>query len=249
MQLTEEEIDRFDRDGFLLIRDFADRTRCDAIREAAQVHLKYQIEPTEWEWEYIGGFKERYRSIRRLRQVYSRDILFKQWMENSEIRPVLYQLLGEIPVLTLAHHNSIMTKMPHTSSDTEWHRDIRYWHFENDNLLSVWLALGDEYPENGLLEFIPGSHKVDFGDECFDEKLFFRDDYEANGEWIDKRVSMPLKKGDIVLFHSKTLHRANRNMTDKPKISFVYTVKGISNRAIQSTRSAEYPEIELLIGN
>ena len=245
MQLTDKEIEQFDKDGFLLIKNFAESKRCDAIKEVAQVHLKYQIEPTEWEWEYIGGSKDKYRSIRRLRQVYNRDILFKQWMENSEIRPVLYQLLGETPVLTLSHHNSIMTKMPHTSSDTEWHRDIRYWHFENDNLLSVWLALGDEYLQNGLLEFVPGSHKAEFDDECFDEKLFFRDDYKPNQEWIDKRVSMPLKKGDIVLFHSKTLHRANRNITDEPKISFVYTVKGISNQAIPNTRSTEYPEIKL----
>ncbi len=247
MQLTVEEMERFDRDGFLLIRDFADERECDAIKEIAQIHLKYQIEPLEWEWEYIGGSKDKHRSIRRLRQVYSRDILFKQWMENSEIRPILYQLLRERPVLTLAHHNSIMTKMPYTSSDTQWHRDIRYWNFKSDNLLSVWLALGDEYPENGLLEFIPGSHNVEFEKDSFDEKLFFREDYEPNREWIEKRVSTPLKKGDIVLFHSKTLHRANRNMTDEPKISFVYTVKGISNKAIPNTRSSEYPEI--IIGN
>ena len=249
MELTKEEIDKFNRDGFLVIKNFANKELCSAIREVAQVHLKYQIEPIEWEWEYIGGSKDKYRSVRRLRQVYDRDILFKQWMEDSEIRPILYQLLNEIPVITLAHHNSIMTKMPYTSSDTHWHRDIRYWHFENDNLISVWLALGDEYLQNGLLEFIPGSHKIEFDNKSFDEKIFFREDYEPNKEWIDKKVSTPLKKGDIVLFHSKTLHRANRNMTDKPKISFAYTVKGIGNKAIPNTRSSEYPEIELCLEN
>ena len=245
MQLTDKQVEDFHKNGFLIIKNFANKDKCDAIKELAQVHLKYQIDPIEWEWEYIGGSKEKYRSIRRLRQVYNRDILFKQWMENSEIRPILYQLLGETPVLTLSHHNSIMTKIPYTSSDTEWHRDIRYWHFENDNLLSVWLALGDEYIHNGLLEFVPGSHKIDFDDECFDDKLFFRTDYKPNQEWIDKKVSMPMRKGDIILFHSKTLHRANRNITHEPKISFVYTVKGISNKAIPNTRSSEYPEIEL----
>ena len=245
MKLTKEDIIKFDKNGFLVIKDFADSKLCDAIKEIALIHLKYKIEPIEWEWEYIGGSKDKYRSIRRLRQVYNRDILFKQWMENSEIRPILYQLLGETPILITSHHNSIMTKMPHTSSDTHWHRDIRYWNYEHDNLISVWLALGDEYLQNGLLEFIPGSHKIEFDNNSFDEKLFFRDDYKPNQEYIKKRVSIPLKKGDIVLFHSKTLHRANRNITNEPKISFVYTVKGISNKAIPNTRSSKYPEIKL----
>jgi phytanoyl-CoA hydroxylase len=48
-----------------------------------------------------------------------------------------------------------------------------------------------------------------------------------------------------VIFHSLLLHRANKNNTDKPKISFVYTVKGASTKVIEGTRSAEYKEIPL----
>jgi phytanoyl-CoA hydroxylase len=62
---------------------------------------------------------------------------------------------------------------------------------------------------------------------------------------IKSRTSHALKKGDVVLFHCKLLHRANKNNTDKPKISFVYTVKGCSNQAISDTRSTEYKEIVL----
>jgi len=245
MRLTQEQIDSFNRDGFLIIRDFLEHRECDIIKEIAQIHIKYQIKPIEMEWEYIGKDKERYNSVRRIRQVYDRDIVFKRWMENLEIRPILKQLLNDTPVLTLAHHNSIMSKMPHTSSETRWHRDIRYWNFENNNLISVWLALGDEYLQNGLLEFIPASHKATFDRDSFDEKSYFRDDYPPNREWISKRVSHNLKKGDIVLFHAMTLHRADANRTDEPKISFVYTVKGKSNRAVKGTRSAEYREIVL----
>jgi len=245
MRLTQEQVDSFNRDGFLIIREFLEYRECDIIKEIAQIHIKYQIEPIEMEWEYIGRDRERYNSVRRIRQVYDRDIIFKRWMENLEIRPILKQLLNDTPVLTLAHHNSIMSKMPHTSSETKWHRDIRYWSYENSNLISVWLALGDEHPQNGLLEFIPASHKAIFNKDSFDEKSYFRDDYPPNQEWISKRVSNSLKKGDIILFHAMTLHRANPNMTNEPKISFVYTVKGQGNRAIQGTRSAEYREIVL----
>jgi phytanoyl-CoA hydroxylase len=165
-------------------------------------------------------------------------------MTNPQMRPVLEQLLGEKGQLLLAHHNSIMTKLPHLSSVTSWHQDLRYWHYENDNLVSVWLSLGDEYLENGLLEFIPGTHKMKFSPEQFDKKLSFRDDLPQNQPLISKRVHFDLHKGDVVLFHAKTLHAASKNNTDKAKISFVYSVRALSNKPIAGTRS-DFNEVEL----
>lgn len=52
--------------------------------------------------------------------------------------------------------------MPHESTRTFWHQDRRYWHYENDNLVSVWLSTENEFLENGVLEFIPASHKIKF---------------------------------------------------------------------------------------
>ena len=236
MELTQEQIEQFDHDGFLLIRGFGDTAMCDEIRTLAAKHLYDKIEPIESEEEYLQRQNDD-KTVRRLRQVYDREPLFREWMTNQEIRPVLEQLLGEKAVLLLAHHNSIMTKLPHVSSVTSWHQDKRYWHFEGDNLLSVWLALGDEYIETGLLEFIPGSHKMLFDPEQFDEQSAFREDLPQNLAVNDKRVHFDLKKGDIALFHAKTLHYANKNESDEPKISFVYSLRGVSNKPISGTRS------------
>ncbi len=243
MTLTRQQIDDFQTNGFILLRQFADPRLCDDIRAVAERHLIEQIEPIESEEEYLQ-MDTRPKTTRRLRQVYDRDPLFAAWMTNPEIRPVLEQLLGEPPVLLLAHHNSIMTKLPHISSVTTWHQDIRYWHYDNDNLLSVWLSLGDEYLENGLLEFIPGSHKMHFVREQFDENSGFRDDLPENRAIIAKRVHFDLKKGDVVLFHAKTLHYASKNESDEPKISFVYSLRGISNKPIAHTRS-DFKEVIL----
>jgi phytanoyl-CoA hydroxylase len=246
MQLSKEQLEEFRENGFLLIRNFLDSKSCDAIRDVAKVHLKYKIEPIETEYEYIGIDKAEYKtSVRRLRQVYDRDILFKNWMQNQEIRPILKQVLDEDVVLLTAHHNSIMTKLAKTSSYTCWHRDSRYWHFKGKNLVSVWLALGDEDSENGVLEFISGTHKMELKENQFDQKSFFRNDIEENKELIESKVSFNLNKGDIVLFHSELLHRANENVSSEDKISFVYTVKGKSVEAIEGTRSTKFKEIEL----
>lgn len=244
MELTQEQIDEFNENGFLVLKNFADTELCDEIYNTTQKHMDEMIAPYESEEEYLGEKKEGRETLRRLRQVYQREDIYKDWMTNKEIRPILKQLLNDRPVITLAHHNSIMTKMPHESSKTTWHQDRRYWNYENDNLISIWLSLGDEFLDNGLLEFIPKSHKMNFSKEQFDEKISFREDLEENKELIKTKVHTLLQKGDVVLFHCKTLHYASKNYTDKAKISFVYTVKAESTKAIKGTRS-DFDEVVL----
>lgn len=259
MRLSQEQLESFEEKGYLVLRKFAEPEQCDTILDIAKAHLNHKVPSVETESEYVGKSKEERREIsdghiedleehitvRRLRQVYHRDIVFKQWMESKKIRPVLKQILAEDPVITIAHHNSIMTKMPLSSTETSWHQDIRYWRFERDNLVSVWLALGEESDENGVLEFIPGSHKMIFSADQFDEKEYFLSDDAKNRTLIDTKEQTVLQKGDVVLFHCKLLHRANENRTQTPKISFVYTVRGELNHPITNTRSSSFPEVIL----
>jgi phytanoyl-CoA hydroxylase len=259
MTLTQGQITAFHTDGFLILRNFLERESCEAILDVAKVHLKHKIEPIESELDYDEKSQD-YRtnvtdynsmeareslSIRRLRQVYDRDILFKGWMKNEKIRPLLKQLLEDEVVITTAHHNSIMTKLPNTSTETSWHQDRRYWSYSDDNLVSIWLALGEENASNGVLEFIPKSHKMSFTKEQFGEKEYFEVENKLNMSLIETKISSNLEAGDVVLFHCKLLHRANENTTQKPKISFVYTVKGEKTTALKGSRSAQYREILL----
>lgn len=236
MQLSQEQLDKFNNDGFLILRNFASTDLCNKILKKAKEHLDKKQAPIESEQEYLQVNDENI-TVRRLRQVYDREEIFKEWMTNKEIRPILKQVLKDDIVLTLAHHNSIMTKLPRESSRTFWHQDRRYWHFENNNLVSVWLSLGDEFIENGLLEFIPKSHKIDFTKDRFDENSNFLDENVENKELIKTKVSENLKKGDVVLFHCKTLHHASKNQTNEAKISFVYTVRASKNKPLVNTRS------------
>lgn len=243
MNLSNKQLEEFHENGFLVLKNFAPHQLCDEILEKAKEHLSKKLAPIESEQEYMNLSEDEI-TVRRLRQVYDREEVFRTWMSDKKIRPILKQILNDTPVLTLAHHNSIMTKLPKESTRTYWHQDRRYWNFENDNLVSVWLSLGNEFLENGLLEFIPKSHKMDFRPDRFDEKSNFLDENKENRKLIHQRVYTNLEKGDVVLFHCKTLHHASKNRTDTPKISFVYTVRAQSNKPIKDTRS-DFKEVIL----
>lgn len=259
MTLTDKELQSFHENGFIILRGFLDKRRCEAILKVAQTHLEQKIEPLETEIgyrsrsrayrtdvsDYQSHAQEKQKVVRRLRQVYDRDILFQQWMKEPSIRPILQQILGEQVVLVLAHHNSIMTKMPSMSFETKWHQDRRYWRYSDDNLVSVWLALGEENSDNGALEFIPKSHTMVFQAQQFDTKEYFSESFPMNKATLNQKIAINLQEGDVVIFHSLLLHRANNNQTNHTKFSFVYTVKGISTKAIAQTRSSQYPQIPL----
>ena len=63
MILTEVQLQKFNKDGFLLLSGFADHELCDTIKELAKVHLKHKVPPIETESEYVGKSKEERKRI------------------------------------------------------------------------------------------------------------------------------------------------------------------------------------------
>jgi len=106
-------------------------------------------------------------------------------------------------MLSQNHHNCIMTKHPGYSSVTSWHQDMRYWSFDHPELVSVWLALGEEREDNGGLLLIPGSHKLELERGRFDASLFLRTDIKANDDLIARAVPAELQPGDTLFFHCR----------------------------------------------
>src|SRR5215831_19553380 len=42
-----------------------------------------------------------------------------------------------------------------------WHQDSTYWGLEPDDVVTAWVAFTEVTPQNGYMQVIPGSHKVD----------------------------------------------------------------------------------------
>jgi phytanoyl-CoA hydroxylase len=249
LSLAEQEA--FQRDGFLILRSFADAALVATLMEVAAEHLQREIAPVEYEADlhYPGAPESRSaaggRTVRRLLQAQGRHPAFTRWICEPRLLLRLRQLLGPELVIPLAHHNCVMTKQPRFSSDTGWHQDIRYWAFERAELINVWLALGSEREANGCLRMIPGSQRLSLERDQFDEAQFFRADLPQNQALIARAVSVELEPGDVVLFHCRTLHAASRNFSDQTKFSAVFTVRAADNKPLPGTRSTSLPELLL----
>ncbi|MDO3383229.1 phytanoyl-CoA dioxygenase family protein [Gilvimarinus algae] len=105
------------------------------------------------------------------------------------------------------------------SGEVGWHHDR---HFETgdqnidlantENHFSVLIAITDLLEEDGVIEYIPFSHLPLQGFERdvrpFHKKAVIDHFLNLPVELVDRRRSMPLKRGQFALFHSALLHRS-----------------------------------------
>ena len=244
-----EQIQTLREQGFVVVSGLVSPERCALLKQIAQQQLQEAAMPAEFEADlrYPGAPESKHapggHTVRRLLDAYGRHASVREWSTAPEIRGWMELYFGEEPRLSRAHHNCMMTKHPTYGSLTGWHRDVRYWSFERDDLVSVWLALGPETVGNGGLWFVPGSHSRTFTSDRFDNAKFFRSDLPENQALIQTAFSPELKAGDVVFFHCNTLHSAGKNVSDDVKFSLVFTYHGASNVPLPGSRSASIPEV------
>lgn len=249
--LTNEQIADFDNNGYLVIPQFSTAEFCERVIAFAKAELQQDAAPIEYEadTQYPGAPSSRDaeggKTARRLLGAYARNSLLADWATSDSLRGMLQQLLKTDVYLSQCHHNCIMTKQPAYSSRTGWHRDSRYWNFARAKLISAWLALGNELEENGCLWVIPGSQKMEVDAEQLDALQFLRTDLSRNKTLLDQAIPVPLKQGDLLLFHSNLFHAAGRNTTDITKFSMVFTYRDAENLPKAGTRSAMLPDVLL----
>jgi phytanoyl-CoA hydroxylase len=247
----EKQIEKLRNEGYVVVPRFVPLAGLAQLNEAARAELAARAEPLEFEadLQYPGAPASRSaaggETVRRLLDAYARNPMFAEWGTATALREWMEAYFGESTLMSRVHHNCMMTKHPLYGSLTGWHRDIRYWSFEREDLVSVWLALGEERSDNGALWLVPDSHRMAFASDRFDESKFFRADRADNAGIIRTAVSPRLAAGDAVFFHCNTLHSAGKNLSDAVKFSLVYTYYGRSNAPKAGTRSGSKPPVEL----
>jgi phytanoyl-CoA hydroxylase len=249
--LSATQIAAFETDGYLVLPGLVSAANCAQMVAVTNQHLHAAVAPLEYESEVgyagapsslesVGG-----RTARRLRDAYQRHESYRQWAVDPLLVAMLTQLLGEQVCLTLAHHNCVMTKHPDFGTATGWHRDIRYWSFPRNELISVWLALDSETENNGGLRFIPGSHRFDIAPAQMDGLDFLRPDVAENQALFAQGISLHLNPGDVVFFHSGLFHAAGKNNSRSIKESVVFAYHSASNPPLAGSRSAAADDILL----
>ena len=139
--LAREQIDRFNRDGYLMpFRIFSEAEVAD-IRRYFDALLA----------RYVAEGKDSYSiSSAHLRHGQVWDVL-----TNPRVVAIVADLLGPSVVAWGSH---FFCKMPNDGKTVSWHQDASYWPLTPSKAVTMWLTIDDADRGNAAMRFIPGAH-------------------------------------------------------------------------------------------
>ena len=187
MRLNEEQRAQYDRDGFLVLSDFADVASCDALRTRAG-ELVHDFEPND----IVSIFSTREQNRRsddyflnsgdKIRFFFEEDAFhpdgtLKQSKEQSINKighalhdldpvfnefsrsPAVAELVAELGINhPLLLQGMYIFKQPRIGGEVTCHQDSTFLYTEPQAIAGLWFALEDATIENGCLWAIPGGH-------------------------------------------------------------------------------------------
>ncbi len=104
-----------------------------------------------------------------------------------------------------------------------WHQDSYYFNFDHQPQIGLWLAISEATLENGCLLVLPGSHRRAIETHVPDVRPGANQGYlEVHG--IDESAAVPvtMEPGDLLVFHSYLLHKSVDNEGRGRRAAMVY---------------------------
>ncbi len=112
-------------------------------------------------------------------------------------------------------------KEANSAGFVSWHQDSTYWGLDPDEVITAWVAFTEVTPENGYMQVIPGSHRID---QLPHVDTFHKDNLLSRGQEIavevdkGKAVGITLHAGEMSLHHIKLVHGSDANRSSDRRI-------------------------------
>lgn len=208
--ITAEQRDRFDRDGFFVLRGAVDRDTIAAIEPACAEGVALVAGLLE----QAGG---RFSVAGLDTQIVAPHLVLRSDVLRRFCRLPLFagtcrDLMGDDVRL---YWEQAVYKVPHGAEPVLWHQDNGYTFIEPQAYLTFWVSLTDATVENGCISVMSGAHRdgtlahaeTPIGFECWGDH--------------DTAVDVPTAAGDVVVFSSLSPHATRVNTTDAVRKAYI----------------------------
>ena len=228
MKLSKEQIKDFQKDGYLIVKNFCSQPELEKLYSTATGDAFIQENALDLN---DGTGKKTKLSL----WFTPGNNVFGYLTRSEKMVGAVGQLIAsDSPVCHF--HSKLMQKEPRVGGAWEWHQDFGYWYKNQfifpDQLLSVMVALTKANKENGCLQVIKGSHKMGRLNHGFSGEQVGADMVMVNNALKSMElVYCELEAGDALFFHSNLLHRSEANLSDFPRWSIISCYNAQSNPA------------------
>lgn len=222
--LADAEIDAFDHDGVVLVRNAVDGEWIARLNDLIDAIV---VEPSRWASDTGHQGEGRGRAL---------DERYL-WRDNDDVRNYVFQsgiadLVGQaMRTRELRFYfDHWFVKEPGSMTETPWHQDAPYWPFTGEQIASAWLSLSVIDKDASPLQFVKGSHrwgktfkpqrfvksdpKTDWLRQAESEAGEDVPDIDANRDAYDIFCE-PMQPGDALIFSAWLIHAAPHNLSDR----------------------------------
>ena len=214
-RLTEDEVARYQREGYLSPLTMFDKVEISEFRQKLESFESSQGGP-------ITG------------DMRSKSHLIFKWVDDIMrddriLDPVEDLIGGDI----LCWHTFFWIKEPATESYVSWHQDLNYWGLDTDQLVTVWLALSAATSESGCMNVLPGSHASGFmphRDGYGEQNMLTRGQEIAVNVDEAEIVAMPLQSGEASLHNGRLAHSSQPNRSSDRRIGLSFNYMPTNTR-------------------
>lgn len=130
-------------------------------------------------------------------------------------------------------HSKLSWKRPDTKSRWDWHQDFGFWAgegVERPTMCTVAVALGPVTEANGCMSLVRGSHHLGRLDIVEVGESMASDPVAVDVALETLPVDLcELETGDVVIFHSNTLHGSSPNTSDLPRTMLMSSYNAVAN--------------------
>jgi phytanoyl-CoA hydroxylase len=226
MSFSEDQKEALDRDGYLLLKDFASRETCQHMLDDVVALCRCAEGPGLVEGALVmaennlrsGEIQQAEEGISKVFKLHRRPA-FRGFINDPALVSLVASLIGPQIDCFLSQ---FIFKNPGAWGQP-WHQDSYYFKFDRGPQIGIWLAITESTLTNGCLRVVPGSHTEPVHEHVPDRREGANLGYV---EIIDHDMSSALpvliEPGDMLLFHSHLMHSSLDNEDDAPRAAMVF---------------------------
>ncbi|HTE81225.1 MAG TPA: phytanoyl-CoA dioxygenase family protein [Reyranella sp.] len=233
MELSAQQLELFDRDGFLVFPDLFARNEVAVLRR--EVARLSQVQSEEVVREHTGGV----RTIFRVHETDgpTRSQPFRALVRTPRLLRPVQQVLKDDGVYV--YHTKINTKPAIEGTVWQWHQDYGSWMRDGcrrPDMATFNVMMTDTTEMGGALYLIPGSHKLGRIEPVYDESTSYKFWAMPKQRMIEILKSSPEpvavtgRAGTCVLFHCNVLHASGHNLSADDRWHIYISCNTVANK-------------------
>jgi phytanoyl-CoA hydroxylase len=216
--------EKFDADGFVIVRDYLGSAEVAEVQAQLARYIKEVIPTLPKDAAFFDDYSKE-ETLRQMESLEKYDPWFLDFMNRGKHVPLMESFLrdGLNP-----QGLEWFDKLPYDQKATPPHQDGFYWCRKPNSACRLWIALDPVGLENGCLWYSRGSHLKGIRPHQPSGKLGFSQgigDFDPN---VEDAVPIELNVGDAVCHHSATVHWTGVNTTSRHRRALTTVSYGAS---------------------